>query len=224
VESIMKRLFLLLILVGLGLATWYGLEAAGYLGKSEFSSDPQVAELQRMQKSFGATPDKRPSEAQRKEMYEKMRELSDEQRHEFFESGRRSMEEMMDNRMRKFFTLSPEEQKKQLDEDIDRMQKWRNGGRGGPGGGGPRGEGDRRGGRNEDSKSSQTNAGGEKKEAAKQGDGRGPRDNSPEGRSARRKQMLSHSSPEQRAMRAEYRARMDTRMRERGLQPPTSRG
>jgi hypothetical protein len=220
----MKRLLILLILVGLGFATWYGLEAAGYLGKSEFSSDPQVAELQRMQKSFAATPDKRPNEAQRNEMGEKIRELSDEQRREFFESGRDAMREMMENRMKKFFTLSPEDQKKQLDEDIDRMEKARKEGRGGPwGGGGQRGEGDRRGGRDGDAKNSQTNAGNAKKEEAKQEGGRGPRDSSPQGRTARRKQMLSHTTPEQRAMRAEYRARMDTRMRERGLQPPSSR-
>lgn len=212
----MKRFLILLILVALGFATWYGLEAAGYFGKSEFSSDPQVAELQRMRKGFGNEPGTPPTEAQRDAMGEKMRALSDEQRREFFESGRQWMEDRMDARMKKFFTLSPEEQKKQLDEDIDRMQKGRREGRGGSWGGG-----DRRGSKEGDAKNSQTNAG-NAKEGAKQ-EGRGQRHGSPEGRSARRKQMLSNSSPEQRAMRAEYRARMDTRMRERGLQPPTSR-
>ncbi len=213
----MKRTIIFLVVVALCLGVWYGLEAAGYLGKSEFSSDPQVAELQRLQKNFAEKPGTRPDESQRQAMGEKIRELSDEQRREFFESGRRSMENMMEARMERFFALPPEEQKKQLDEDINRMEKARKEGRGR---GGPRGEVERGG----DSKTKQAgdekSAGSAKKESGAQ---RPPRDRSPEARNQRRKQMLSRSSPKQRAMRTAYKTRMDARMRERGLQPPPSR-
>jgi hypothetical protein len=216
----MKRTLLFFTLVGLGIAVWYWFQVDGYFGKPEFSPDPQVADLQRLQKNIVEQTSSKsgtmPDESQMQAMGEKIRELSDEQRREFFEKSRSVMMGMMEARMKRFFQLPPEEQKKQLDEEIDRMEQARKEGRGGGpfGGGRPGGSA-----RNEAAKDNQA-SGGSSKADSLQGQRNSFANLSPEERNERHKEMLSHTSPENRALFTEYKTRMDARMLERGIQPP----
>lgn len=220
----MKRIVFATVLVAGAAALWYWLHGQDYFAQAEFSADPKIAELQRLQKNIVAQtsnkPGSMPDDAQMRAMGEKIRGLSDEQRRAFFESSRSVMMGMMEARMKRFFELPADEQTKQLDEDIDRMEKARKEGRGfGPFGGGP--PGGSKGGGNGAGNSS---AGGNSNSAAKTGESDDARkrfaDMTPEERNERRREMLSHTTPENRAMFTEYKTRMDARMKQRGLQPP----
>ena len=218
----MKRLSITLVLIAVGVVAWLWYLQPLFF-PSELSADPQVAELQVMQKKtveqVSADANNLPDDQQMGSMRDKIRELSDDQRREFFRSSRETMMVMMEARMKRFFTLSPEEQKKQLDEDIDRMQKMRESGRGFGG--------RRRGGEDGERKSSESGNQNQNQnaQAEKSGESRRQRYSqmTDEEKNERRKGFLNHSTPERRAMFTEYRRKMNERMRERGMEVPTRR-
>jgi uncharacterized membrane protein YgcG len=129
----------------LAVAAW----ALGYFD----GADPLVAELQQMRDENFQRMDQMTDEerrAQFQQFREKVDQLSDDQRRQFFEGGREEFQGRMLERMNEFFAMPPDQQKKELDEQIDRMEQWRSqreadGGQarggGGPPGGGPRGGG-----------------------------------------------------------------------------------
>jgi len=156
-------------------------------------ADPQVAELQQLRAENFPRIDQMTDEERRTQFQEfrtRVDALSDDQRREFFEGSRDFFQARMLERMNHFFELPEAEQKKALDERIDRMDQWRRHreagggearGGGGPGRGGPDG---RRGG----------------------GGGGG-------------KARLDRSTPEMRAKMDRYRDLMNQRRQERGLEP-----
>ncbi|MCH8839794.1 MAG: hypothetical protein IH831_03795 [Planctomycetes bacterium] len=157
------------------------------------TTDPQVAELQKLREETFGRMDQM-SDEERRSQFQKFRQrvegLSEDQRREFFESGREGFQQMMLQRMDQFFAMSPEEQTEKLDEMIDRMEEWRanreQGGGGGPGWG-------------------------------RGGAGRG--DMSPAQRDQRSKQRLDRSTPEMRAKMDRFLDMMNERREERGLEP-----
>jgi len=125
--------FVLILILGAG---W----AMGFFE----GTDPQIAELEKMRDENLSNRGGRPDEGFR----EKVRELSDEQRQQFFESSRPIFQQMMIQRMDRFFALPPEEQQQELDQWIDRMEERRqqraaDGGRGDGGNRGNQSGGDR---------------------------------------------------------------------------------
>lgn len=182
--------------------------------------DPAVAQLeQKAQQMFqqGQTM----TDDQRREAWTQMRQsmdqLTPEQRDQFRDRQRSEWMKREDEQLRKFFALSKQDQIKELDKRINerearrkRRDQQRNrgddrtanradrgdrGGRGGPGGpgsggpggGGPGGRGDR-----------MANATGAE-------------------RNQWRVQMLNNTTPQQRAMRDEYRRMYDSRRQQRGM-------
>jgi hypothetical protein len=174
------------VLVLLAGAAW----ALGYFS----GTDPQVAELQKFRDESFQRMDQMSDEERRAQFQEfrtRVDALSDDQRREFFESGREFFQQRMLERMDHFFALPPDEQKKDLDEQIDRMEQWRKQRAANPEqgrGGGPGGQ--------------------------ARGGGRGPRGGGGGG-----KGRLDRSTPEMRAKMARYRDMMNERRKERGLEP-----
>jgi len=105
----------LVLLIGIGWA---------FMGDSQYSSNPNVAELQKKFDDSAGRPDDLTKE-QRQEFRGKIRELPEDQRREFFESRRDHMMQFVQQRMDQFFSRSPEEQQERLDEMIDRMESRR---------------------------------------------------------------------------------------------------
>ncbi len=154
--------------------------------------DPQVAELQKLREETFGRVDQMSNEERRSQFQEfrqRVDGLSEEQRREFRESGREGFQQRMLQRMDRFFAMSPEEQMKELDEMIDRMEEWRanreQGGGGGPGWG--------------------------------RGGGRGNMTGTQ--RDQRSKERLDRSTPEMRAKMDRFRDMMNVRREERGLDP-----
>jgi len=108
-----------------------------------FRTDPVVAEMQMLQDQLFANRDL--PEAERRAHWDNFRQrmdgLTDAQRSDLRSAGRDRWEQFAQQRMDQFFQLSPADQRKQLDEMIDRMENRDrtpnpNAGRGGRGGGG----------------------------------------------------------------------------------------
>src|SRR5262245_54350640 len=101
---------LLLLLGGLALAYWY------------FRPDPEVTRLKVLgdQLADPSLPENERRE-KRREFREGMQKLGPEQRKEVFKDRRNPFDE----RIKRYFTLSRPEQLAQLDEDINRMERWR---------------------------------------------------------------------------------------------------
>lgn len=175
---------LLLLVIGAG---W----AMGFFDRT----DPQLAELEKMRdENFEKIKDM--SDEQRRKQYssfrDKVRDLSDEQRRQFFENSRPMFQQMQVQRMNEFFAKSPDEQNKELDKLIDRSEEWRKARESRPDNGG-----DREG----------------------RGDRGGWRDMSPQQQDQRRKQRLDASTPDMRAKMDRFRDMMRKRRAERGLDP-----
>jgi hypothetical protein len=175
--------------------------------------DPHLARAKELQAELFSPEAKNLSPEDRKAKFEQYRaevkNLTPEQKKELSEPMRAKMRADLE----RYHAMSQEEKARHLDEVIDRSEKMRkereqrakaNGGQpggGGPGGGGPRG-----------------GPGG--------GPGGGP--NGPGGsRTAadiekRRKERLDQSTPEERAMRDEFRRDLEARRKQRGL-PPSGR-
>jgi len=141
----------LCVLALLAIGAW----AMGYFD----GVDPKVAELQQLRDENFERMEQMPDEERRAQWGEfraRVDELSDEQRREFFEGSRDFFQARMLDRMNHLLDLPPEEQKKELDEQIDRMEQRRKereaggearGDRGGGGGPGGRGGGGGNGGK-----------------------------------------------------------------------------
>lgn len=184
------------LFIGIG-AAW----AMGYFHRT----DPAFAELQQLRDQMRTAPDA-DRQGLRDQFRQKMEGLTDDQRREFFQSNRGQFRQDMRRQMNEFFAMSPADQKKRLDEMIDRnikRQKERaaqGGGQGGPGGGGggaiggAAGGGGRGGGGN---RTAQT-------------DGQ---------REQRQKSRLDNSDPVERGQQDKFRQMMGDRMQQRGIQP-----
>lgn len=126
----------LLGILVLGLALLVAWAWGVFDGDDTLSDDPTVAEIQREMRQVAELP-----EEERREAFRGMRgrgdDLTDEQRMELFESSIPMWEPFMRKQLDEFFAKTPEEQRKQIDEEIDRMQEFRrnNPGANGPGNG-----------------------------------------------------------------------------------------
>lgn len=118
----------------------FGAWAWGWWDTGQYSSDPQVAELEKL-RDANVAKGAEPSREQRQEMRQRMEGMTEQQRMAFFESSMPIFVPIMAKRFEeeydKFMKLSPEEQRKKLDERIDEMEKRGGGGPGGPRGGRP---------------------------------------------------------------------------------------
>jgi len=104
-----------LVVLAVG-ATW----AMGFFS----NRDPQLVELEQLRdENFEKMPGM--SEEERRKQFGTMRnkvgDLSEEQRHQFFENSRPMFLQMMNQRIDSFFAKSPQEQAEELDRRIDRM-------------------------------------------------------------------------------------------------------
>jgi hypothetical protein len=170
-----------MLIMGIG-AAW----AMGYFHRT----DPAIAELQQLRDQMRSAPEA-DRQALRDQFRQKIEGMSDDQRREFFQSNRGQFRQDMRRQMNQFFAMSPADQKKRLDDIIDRniqRQKDRQarGNNGQGGGGGPGG-----GGRN-------------------MTDGQ---------REQARKARLDNSDPVERAQQDKFRQMLGDRMQQRGIQP-----
>src|SRR3989304_2337656 len=129
-NAVIASVVVLFLAVG---AAW----ALGY-----FSGDPVVTEMQQLRDQMLANRDL--PEAERRAQWDNFRQrmegLTDAQRSALRESGRDRFQRFGQQRMDEFLQLPPDQQKKRLDDIIDRMQQRQqnpnaNRGRGGWGGG-----------------------------------------------------------------------------------------
>ena len=162
------------------------------------SEDPALARIEAIRQQMDGATDE-----QRRELWGQMRQefenLGDEAREQMREDWGQRREAREQEHLNEFFALSPQEQIKKLDEDIDREQEWRkrraqrarsNQGQGNRGDGGRGGFGGPRGGRSRSSSDDPN---------------------------ARRKSYLDKTTPQSRAMRSEYRRMRDERRQQRGI-------
>jgi hypothetical protein len=131
-----------LIAAGVGLAASIAL-AAWLLGFFEnddnLSADPEVAELQREIGEFRNQEERpEPTDDMRNAFRQRMEQLTPQQREEFFLSMMQTFAPMMEKRLSDFFALTEDEQRAQIDREIDAMQSM---GRQGAGGRAPFGGG-----------------------------------------------------------------------------------
>jgi hypothetical protein len=159
-------------------------------------TDPAVAELQQMRDQMF---DRNLPDDQRQQFRDQFRErmgsLSDAQRRALFDSGREVWQKREQQRMNEFFAMSPVDQRKRLDQTIDDMLKRQ-----------------KERAQNANANNGQANGG--------NGGGRGNRGNMTDAqREQRAKQRLDRSTPIQRAQREEYRRMLESRARDRGIDP-----
>jgi hypothetical protein len=169
----------------LAAAAW----ALGLIG----STDPALADLQNLREHMS---DESLSDAQREvlrdQFRDQMRTLSDEQRRAFFDANRGQWRGRMGQRMNEFFAMSPADQRRRLDEMIDRMRQPRT--------------------------QRPQNATRDGRDARGAGQGRGNWANMTEAqRDERAKRRLDRSSATQRAQMTEFRRRLVERAKERGI-------
>lgn len=156
-------------------------------------ADPAVAELEQMREQmFSQDVPENERQQLRDTFRQRMEGLTEDQRRVFFETGRQRWEQFAQQRMDQFFRMPPVEQKKHLDDMINRMlerQKERA--------------------QNPNSDAQANNRGGQ-----------GNRPPSTEAqRDQRAKQRLDRSTPTARAQRDEFRKMLNARMKERGIDP-----
>ncbi|MCH7751145.1 MAG: hypothetical protein IH898_03175 [Planctomycetes bacterium] len=155
------------------------------------TTDPQVAELQKLLEETFDRMDQMSDEERRSQFQEfrqRVEGLSEDQRRQFFESSREGFRQAMVERMDQFFAMAPKEQTNRLDELIDRIEEWR---------------------------SNRDQAGG-----GRPGGGRGDMgDMTGAQRDQRSKERLDRSTPEMRAKMDRFRDMMNDRREERGLEP-----
>jgi hypothetical protein len=173
-----------------------------------FRPDDQLAKVRELGSQLRTAARQMPGDQRRqlgKELRDEMRKLNPEQRREL----REDRQDRWRQQMRKFFQLSKEDQTTYLDRLIkqgeERRQRWQN-----RNDNNPQAE-ERR------QRSQEQNANGDRA-----GRGRRGGNGSPEERESRRKQALDRSTPEDRAMRAEFRKMMQERRQQLGL--PTQGG
>jgi hypothetical protein len=185
--------------VALVLLALVGAWALGWLGRGDYSDDPQVAELEKMRDAAvarGLPTDGQPPRPERDAWRQKMQGLTPEQQAAFWESSAPIFVPLMakafEARYDKFMAMSPEEQRRELDKQIDQMEA---GSRNRAAGDSPGG--DRRG---------------------------GPRNADPKKIDEFRKKMNAWTTPEQRAKFENGIRIFNERRKERGLQPVSPGG
>lgn len=221
-------LILLLFLGGIAFAWWYSNRP-----------DPELEKIWALREQIDNETDPEKRRQLMREMFQSMRNLSEEQRTVFWAE----MEEnnRFNDRLREFFSLPYDQRIKRIDEEIDRMlerrrqweQRMQQGGfgagrgprGGGPGaaGGGPGGPGGG-GGPALGGKPGPGGPGGGGPQAGPPGQPGQRRVLSSEERDRLRRLYLDHTSPEMRAMRSEYRRLMQERMQQRGITFSGGRG
>lgn len=103
-------------------------------------TDREVRELEKLRdEGFAQREQMTPEQRQEtgEQFRTKLEGLTEDQRKAFFESSAPIFMKMFEARLDKFFGMTPEEQRAELDKQIDRMQSGLR--QGGPGGGGPPG-------------------------------------------------------------------------------------
>jgi hypothetical protein len=156
--------------------------------------DPEVVELQNMRDAMFSQRDQM-SEAERRAAWEgfrgRLEGLTEDQRRVLFESGRGQMQAYMGQRMNEFFALPPEEQKRELDRQVQQIvQRRQQGDR-------PGAEARGRGGGPGDRRASATEA----------------------QRNEWRKRRLDRTDPRLRAQFGEYRRLLNERLQQHGQKP-----
>jgi cell division protein FtsB len=200
---------LLLLLIGFG----------GYGGYRLIRTDPAVKKVRDLRKELA---DANLSPDQRRDKFRQLREAMDklppqkreQMQREMAEEGRKRFEEQM----KRYAKMSPDEKTRYLDQQIDRMEQFRqrrqqqnqNGSGPGTGAGGVFTSGPAGGGQRGPGGQAQGGAGGG------QGFGNGQQ-SSAEDRERRRKQMLDQTTPEFRAMRDQYFKDLRQRQQQRGF-------
>lgn len=164
---------------------------------------------------------------ERKAFFETMKsirdKMSDSQKKSNDDKNAQRMNEQFKEKFNRFFSSSPEEQRKALDKDIDRMANMMKGFMSGKGGFGPPGMGGPGAGfKPADNNAKKTSATGNPNTANANGAGgpnvKGKGTPSPEERNKRLSDGLDKSTPEMRAQMTEYWVRMNQRVKERGVQ------
>jgi hypothetical protein len=165
-------------------------------------TDPALADLQQLRDQMRSAPEA-DRQGLRDQFRQKIEGLTDAQRQQFFEGNRGQFREEQRKRMAEFFAMSPADQKKRLDEIIDRMQERQkqqaqgNGNQGWGGGGGG---------------------------AGIRGGGGGGRNMTDGEREQRQKSRLDNTDPAERAQGDKFRAMLGDRMQQRGISPPAGGG
>ncbi len=156
-------------------------------------TDPALAELEQMRDQMFAqdVPDVQKQQL-RDDFRKRMETLTEDQRRAFFDSGRQQWEQFAQQRMDEFFAIPPAEQKKRLDDMINRMLE------------------------RQKERAKNPNAGAQANNDGRRGN-RPPMTESQ--RDQRAKQRLDRSTPQARAQRDEFRKMLNARMKERGLDP-----
>jgi len=98
--------------------------AAGWFGSREFSSDPEVAEVERLRKQVFSELENNSAEEGpdvSDELFRSYQELSPEQQQQFAASGRELMDQALIEQLQGFFELPPDEQQQELDDQIDQI-------------------------------------------------------------------------------------------------------
>ncbi len=202
--------------------TLLALSVASVWAWSYWRTDPQMAKVEKLQNDlFAAGQDQ--SWEQRREGWRNLRtefeKLSTEQQRQLRDEARGQFEGRMEQRLKDFFALTPAARTAEVDKDIDRMEGMRK-----------RFEERRR--QAEQSGQPRDRDRGRDQGRGDRGDGRrggnGPGSggswrSDPQQRKERARRRLDESSPEMRAMRAEYSRLLAQRRRERGL-PEFGRG
>jgi hypothetical protein len=166
-------------------------------------ANSQIAHVKQLQQQLADATD-----TQRRELWGQMRqameELPESARRGLWQERRAEFEQRMDDRMKKVLLLPSDQRAAEIDKQIDEMEERRKqweqrrqqqaAGNGAPG---------------------QNQNGGRQRGQGRQ------RPNDPTGKVAmeRTKRRLDNSTPEQRALRDEYRRLLDTRRQQRGMPP-----
>jgi len=207
---------------------------AWLFGWIRLSTDPRVAEIQKLQTEYrerfmanggpSTLDEAKQAVAQMGQVREKIEALPPQLRGQAWAGGGGGFRTMMQQRINAYFSLPPDKRQAELDrqikqEDLMRQafEAARTAGGGGPGGpgGGPGGGGTARG---------AAGGGGPGGPGGGQA-GRGgppggpPRGGSEDDRNSWRKRMIDSTSPQQRAQFTEYRRAMDARRDQLGLPP-----
>jgi hypothetical protein len=201
----MKRWLVFLASLALGGA------AAGWWMWSGSGVDPQVTMVEtRAAELFNATP--KMTEEQRRAAWTEFRQsidqLTPQQRDQLRQRRSAEFQRRDQQRLKQFFALAPAEQTRELDRRINEMQQWRQ----------------RRAQRRSQADGSGSalnrranSSTGAARGGGGRGEGRQDRNWTGADRNERRQRYLNSTTPEYRAMRAEYARRLEQRLQQRGL-------
>ncbi len=181
--------------------------------------DPQLAKVRMLGDELFRGDRDLPRE-ERRQQWETLRKevdaLTPEQREQLGEERRQEFEKRTVERLTAFFKQPLEEQNKQIDEQIDQMQRWRERRQRRSDEGENNGDREGRRERGDDDRRGPPGGFGGPPWAGSRG---GPGDAN--SRNERRRDMIDRTSPEFRALTYEYRLRMGDRMKQRGIPAPS---